>query len=138
MTLDGVHVIDSWLLQRHYAKAGVHQALRHSASQVCYLHLPAPVAGAEPVPSGLREAGSYGWLAGGAGRSHLVGGLGEEEGNCSHARKGGSTAEHRWPSTVGWQTLHGPAASTNLCPFVLHVIPLSDFVNSSSKISQPK
>lgn len=80
-------------------------------------------------------------MAGWQGRAGKVlpgRGLVREEGNSSRARKGGSAAEHHWPSAISRQTPRGPAASTNLCPLVLDIIPLSDVINSARKISQPK
>lgn len=84
MTLEGFHVIDSWLLHRHYSKADVHQTPHRTTALVCNLRSSDPVAEAELVPSQQRDLGDQVHAA-----SQLVRG----EGNCSRARKGGGTAE---------------------------------------------
>lgn len=84
MTLESFHVIDSWLLHRHYSKADVHQTPHHTTALVCNLHPSDPAAEAQVVPSWQRELGDQVHAA-----LQLVSG----EGNCSNARKGGSTAE---------------------------------------------
>lgn len=96
------------------------------------------MAKAELLPSWLRgRAGSYGWLSGRAAVSYLTG-VWERRGKMQPHKK---RRQHCWASptcAVIWQTQHGPAASTNLCPFVLDVVPLSDITNSARKILQPK
>lgn len=106
MSLEGFHVIDSWLLQGHYSRAGVHQTLHHT--QVCCLHLSEPVVEAELIPSWQR-----------ADRCCLAPGQGE--GSCSHAKMEAAPL-----STLSWQAQLGSAASRNLCLSVLDVMPLSD------------
>lgn len=84
-----------------------------------------------------KRGATAGWRGEQAGPTWQGGFRGDREAAAVQEREGG-TAEHHQPGAVSWQTLHGPAASTNLCPFVLDVIPLSDVMNPARKISQPK